>query len=274
MPPLAATAPFGFTFDLPRLLTAYRSLGVQQLQFYRNEKNPPTVEAALRLSAQLALPFDSIHGLFGPHIDPTSPDTAQRDAALRIYEDEGKLARDLNGPMVVVHPSAQSPDLKPIPQDELQRQALERTPRLHDWLKRLADVGSKLNVVYLIENQPFNCALGHDPLALARSIRQINSPFIRMCFDTGHAHLTANVTDALTQTADVISYLHIHDNDTTLDDHRMPSDGTINWPAFASALRASNNQSPRMLEVFYEEPRIENLVKQGFKSKLAEMCAL
>lgn len=274
MPPLAATAPFGFTFDLPRLLSAYRSLGVQQLQFYRNEKNPPTVDAALRLSQQLALPFDSIHGLFGPHIDPTSPDAAARDAALRIYHDEGKLARDLNGPMVVVHPSAQSPDLKPIPKDELQRQTLERTPRLHDWLKRLADVGASLNVVYLIENQPFNCPLGHDPIALAHSIRQINSPFIRMCFDTGHAHLTSNVTDALTQTADVISYLHIHDNDATLDDHRMPADGTINWPSFATALKASNNQSPRMLEVFYEEPRVENLVKQGFKIKLAEMCAV
>ncbi|CAN5733786.1 hypothetical protein BH11PLA1_BH11PLA1_06290 [soil metagenome] len=269
---LAVTAPFGFTFDPPRLLKAYRALGVQTAQFYRNEKAPPTVAEALRASDAAAVPYDSIHGLFGPHLDPTSPDAAHRDHCLRVYEDEGRLARDLGGPMVVVHPAAQTPDLKPLPRDFLDAQVPIRMPLLDQWMRRLAEIGARLGVVYLIENQPLNCELGHDPVVLARAIAAVNSPFIRMCFDSGHAHITGDAAGALRACAPVIAYLHLHDNDAILDDHRMPGDGNLPWAEFAHALRAADLSAPRMLEVFPTEERVEQLAREGFAKRLSAMC--
>lgn len=274
MASLAVTAPFGFTFDTVRLLRAYKALGVCTAQFYRNEKAPPTVAEALKASTDAGVPFDSIHGVFGPHLDPSGPDAVHREHCLKVYEDEGRLARDLGGPMVVVHPSAQAPDLKPWTLQQVQEQSLVRWPRLDEWLKRLAEIGERLGVVYLIENQPLNCALGHDPAALAAGIARANSNKIRMCLDTGHAHITSDTVSAVAACASVLSYIHIHDNDAVLDDHRMPGDGTIDWSAFAAALSASGNQSPRMFEVFYEEAKIEALAAAGFGKTLAKMCAV
>ena len=48
MAALATIAPFGFSFDPVRLLTAYRSLGCTACQFYRSEENPPSAAEALR----------------------------------------------------------------------------------------------------------------------------------------------------------------------------------------------------------------------------------
>ncbi len=274
MASLAVTAPFGFTFDTLRLLRAYKALGVRSAQFYRNEKNPPTLDAALAISARSGIPFDSIHGVFGPHLDPSGPDIAHREHCLRVYEDEGKLARDLGGPMVVVHPSAQTPDMRALSLPELEAEAPVRWPRLMIFLRYLADIGERLGVIYLIENQPPNCPLGHDPKALAEGVALVGSSAVRLCLDTGHAHMTADTVKAVADVAPVLSYLHIHDNDSKVDDHRMPGDGNIDWYAFSDALRASNNESPRMLEVFYEESKVEALADAGYASKLRQICAL
>jgi len=274
MASLAVTAPFGFTFDTLRLLRAYKALGVSSAQFYRNEKDPPTLKAALAISEQSAVPFDSIHGVFGPHLDPSGPDADHRAHCLRVYEDEGKLARDLGGPMVVVHPSGQTPDKRSLSLQELEAQAPLRWPPLMMFMRDLATIGERLGVTYLIENQPPNCPLGHDPKALADGVEMIGSQAVRLCLDTGHAHMTSDTVKAVAHVSPVLSYLHIHDNDAKVDDHRMPGDGTIDWPAFSAALRTSANQSPRMLEVFYEESKVEALASAGYASKLRDICAL
>src|SRR5262245_42585487 len=98
---LATIAPFGFSFDPVRLLAAYRRLGATSCQFYRNPENPPTIADALKASNAAGVPFDSIHGVFGYDIDPSSPVAEHRRHCLGVYETEGRLARDLGGSMVV-----------------------------------------------------------------------------------------------------------------------------------------------------------------------------
>ncbi|MFN9133080.1 MAG: sugar phosphate isomerase/epimerase family protein [Phycisphaerales bacterium] len=279
MPALATVAPFGFTFDVHRLLSAYAAVGVTTLQFYRNEQKPPTVAEALRLAGSLGLKYDSIHGVFGFHLDPSSDDPEHRKHCLKVYEDEGKLARDLGGPMVVVHPSKWNEGMRNMSLDELAREKVRRVPMLMDFLSRLAEVGQRLGVVYLIENQPYNNPLGHDPVALARCVLDAGSPHIRMCLDTGHAHITSDLISATRACLPAIAYYHIHDNDGTLDDHRMPGDGTIDWPAFAAVLREGESRAPtppapRMLEVFYDEPRVESLAAAGLRARLHAALAL
>lgn len=266
---LAAVAPFGFSFDPVRLLRAYRDAGISAAQFYRNERNPPTVAQALKAAKQAGVRFDSIHGVFGFHLDPSRNDPKHRAICLELYEGEGRLACELGGPMVVVHPSAWNPGMRIMSRAEVEASSAERWPRFTEFMDQLADVGKRLGVVYLIENQTFNCPLGHDPIEIARHVAALDSPSVRMCFDTGHAHITGDVITALREAAPTIGYFHIHDNDGIQDDHRMPGDGTIDWGAFARVLEATGNQSPRMLEVFYDEPRVEDLVARGLRARLA-----
>lgn len=274
MPVLAVTAPFGFDFDPVRFLAAYRAVGVSTAQFYRNEQKPPTVKEALAAANAAGVRFDSIHGVFGFHLDPSSPRAEHREQCLKVYESEGKLASDLGGPMVVVHPAAFNPGMRMMTLDEAAAASQGRWDYLHQFLLRLGEIGQRLGVVYLIENQPPNTPLGHDAARLARAVEAVKSPNIRMCLDTGHAHFSGDVAEATRACAGVVEYFHVHDNDAKVDDHRMPGDGTIDWKSWSGALRQTGNQSPRMLEVFYDEARVEQLGREGLAARLKAACAL
>ncbi|MGQ0628975.1 MAG: sugar phosphate isomerase/epimerase family protein [Phycisphaerales bacterium] len=274
MPVLAAIAPFGFSFDPARFLAAYRAVGCSTCQFYRNEQRPPKVPDALKAAESAGLRFDSIHGVFGFHIDPSSGDEMHRKRCLDIYENEGKLANELGGPMVVVHPSAWNPGMRMMTRDEVVAASGPRWPRLAEFMKRLAEVGERLKVTYLIENQPMNCPLGHDTVKLAQAVLAVNSPYIRMCLDTGHAHMTGNLVETTRAALPAIAYFHIHDNDGKVDDHRMPFDGNIDWQGFGELLKETGAPQPRMLEVFYDEARVEELGRNGLGSKLLTACSV
>jgi sugar phosphate isomerase/epimerase len=274
MPDLSAIAPFGFSFDPARFLAAYRALGATTCQFYRNEQRPPTPEAALKAADTAGLRFDSIHGVFGFHIDPSSADERHRKRCIEIYEGEGRLAAELGGPMVVVHPSAWNPGMRMMSAQEVAAASEPRWPRLRDFMMRMAEIGERLGVVYLIENQPANCPLGHDTVRLAEAVLGVNSPFVRMCLDTGHAHMTGDLIETTRKAMPAIAYFHVHDNDSKVDDHRMPFDGNIDWAAFGALLKASGTNAPRMLEVFYDEARVEELGRNGLGKRLAAACAV
>ena len=279
---LSTIAPFGYDIDIHRFLEAFKACGCSSAQFTRNPENPPSIADALDAARGAGLRFDSIHGLFGPHLDPSSPDAAHRDHCLDLYKNEARLALELGGTMVVVHPSRSrlqhaDPPPAPLPAEDAQRLQHQRWPHLHDFMKRLADTGHELGVTFLIENLMHDCPLGHDPVQLAEQIMEINSPRIRMCFDTGHAHATLSrhtaakrraVAVALRICAPAVSYLHIHDNDGVQDQHLMPGRGGdapssatpavgegIDWPAVAEALRFTELPATRMLEVF-EDPEL------------------
>lgn len=274
MPVLSAIAPFGFSFDPARFLAAYRAVGCSTCQFYRNEQRPPKVADALKAAESAGLKFDSIHGVFGFHIDPSSGDEMHRKRCVDIYENEGKLAKELGGPMVVVHPSAWNPGMRMMTREELDSASEPRWPRLHEFMLRMAEVGQKHGVIYLIENQPMNCPLGHDTVKLAQAVLKVNSPHIRMCLDTGHAHMTADLIESTRAAMPAISYFHVHDNDGKVDDHRMPGDGNIPWDRFGTMLKETGAQQPRMLEVFYDEARVEEMGRNGLGQRLAAACAV
>jgi len=271
---LSTTAPFGFEFDAGRYLETYRAMGCRWAEFYRNPDRPPTTIEALRVADGAGVHFDSVHGLFGWQIDPSSPEADHRAKCLKMYEDEGRLALDLGAPMVVVHPSANYAGNRPTSEAEAITAEESRWAHFDDFAKKLATMGERLNVTYLIENVPRNFPLGHRPELLAERVRKIGSRRLRMCFDVGHAHITGDVVAALRGCADVVAYLHIHDNNGFEDSHWMPGDGSLPWGRLSAAMKDLRVHVPCMLEVFYALERVEQLVADGLGRRLEAMCAL
>jgi hydroxypyruvate isomerase len=264
-PNFATVAPFGFNFDAPRFLAAYRTIGCTHAQVYANADDMPTTKHVIDTVTSAGLAIDSIHGVFSSNIDPSSPDRNERDRCLAIYEREGQWAKDLGGPIVVVHPAAVTPmreDFTPTivysPAEAGDLQKL-RWPHLIDFLRRLADIGERLGVTYAIENLSFNVPLGHDPRALAGQLRELGSARVRMCFDTGHAQVTTgDAASALRDCANVVAYMHVHD---ARDGHAhvMPHEGEADWGAIARVIAERCVNVPRMLELFVPEEQIESL---------------
>jgi len=77
---------------------------------------------------------------------------------------------------------------------------------------------------------------------------------VGVCLDTGHNHVTgAAVHEQAMLAGEKLFTLHIHDNHGQMDrdEHLIPGEGTIDWPAFLAALDRIGFASPRTFEVVH-----------------------
>jgi sugar phosphate isomerase/epimerase len=72
---------------------------------------------------------------------------------------------------------------------------------------------------------------------------------VGVCLDLGHAHITVGIAEAIGVLGKHIASVHVHDNHGVKDEHLWPGDGTIDWPAAASALRALASPPAAVLEI-------------------------
>lgn len=260
---LATIASFGFAdFDPPVLLSVYKQLGCVALQYYRNESNPPDLAFVKQVAADLALPYDSIHGVFGKKYDPSSLDESFRKASVEVYRGEAELALELDGPKIVVHPGAPTEDGKPISD----AQSSQRLAPLEKSMCELARMGEELGVTFLMENIPASFYAGSDPAQLGQMIRKIDSPNLKMCFDTGHAHMTCDVIEHFKQCLDVVDYMHISDNNKRFDSHLLPGHGSIDWDTLGPLM--SSFDGAAMLELFFPLGMMKMEQAAGLKDQL------
>jgi len=81
---------------------------------------------------------------------------------------------------------------------------------------------------------------------------------LKVCFDTGHAHLTGGVHAAFETLRERIAAVHVHDNHHEKDDHLLPFEGEIDWAAAMRDFRALDAELPVLFELHSErhEPGI------------------
>jgi len=108
-----------------------------------------------------------------------------------------------------------------------------------EFMGRLAEEGRKNGVVVCLENMPFVDFPLSVPARCLELARQINSPWLKLCLDTGHCTThKVNPADAVRLIGkDMLQALHVHDNDGGSDQHRVPFVGVIDWEDFKNALR-------------------------------------
>lgn len=59
----------------------------------------------------------------------------------------------------------------------------------------------------------------------------LDLPGVGICVDTGHARLQGDVVEAIETCSGHVLTTHLHDNLGRQDDHRLPFEGDIDWPA-------------------------------------------
>ncbi|NLH47440.1 MAG: sugar phosphate isomerase/epimerase [Myxococcales bacterium] len=60
---------------------------------------------------------------------------------------------------------------------------------------------------------------------------------VGICLDTGHAHIDGGLIWQIHNAGRHLIALHVHGNHGATDEHLLPGNGTIDWPAALSALR-------------------------------------
>lgn len=72
---------------------------------------------------------------------------------------------------------------------------------------------------------------------------------LKVCFDTGHAHMGDGVQPAFASLKDFVISTHIHDNRRLKDDHLLPFDGGIDWKQTVGDFRAAEAKFPLLFEL-------------------------
>jgi sugar phosphate isomerase/epimerase len=123
-------------------------------------------------------------------------------------------------------------------------------------LKSLVKVAEEHRVVLALENDSYQNAFPRGFCSNSQTILEllesIDSPWLKACFDTGHAHIhegmQETIKDAVRHLGDRIVTIHMQDNDGFGDLHLQPGYGTIDWDEFVRALKDIGYNHPITIE--------------------------
>jgi len=266
------------TESLEKYLQIYHDAGFRQWQAFWRTETRINADKLTDVANRYDGHFDSVHGRFGNHLDPSSPYDAKRQYTIETAEKDAEFACALGASIIIIHPSCKIP--KEAGLDVSNRSSwgsaveADREPLLMQSMEELAGIGEELEVIFAIENVPGRLWFGCDSAQMAEMIRRVDSPFIRMCFDTGHAHVEAkhygDCAEQLARCLDVVSYFHIHDNDGNHDSHEAPGDGTINWNYLSMVMRDADPNSIVMLEMFRKSEEMKEILKRPFVHEILQ----
>lgn len=79
--------------------------------------------------------------------------------------------------------------------------------------------------------------------------RDFEGASVGLCMDFGHAHLMGDVADAIELAAEHLVTTHVHDNRRRDDEHLVPYQGTIAWPAALVTMRKIGYDGTYMMEL-------------------------
>ncbi len=184
--------------------------------------------------------------LHGPWRWPAQDDSPEkREKWLSLCERAIWASSMLGCKHFVIHPLMPFGDAEP---DPVLVRDLNRA-----FFKTLCILGETYGVVICVENMPF----GEQSLArvapMLEFVKEIDSPWLRVCLDTGHcACLGGSPAEAVRLLGkDYLAVLHVHDNDGEKDRHWDPGLGVIDWEAFMDALVEIGFEGTVSLELGY-----------------------
>ena len=180
------------------------------------------------------LRLHDLHATTGATVHWAAPDEAKRRGGLALVQNRLRMTALLEGRTIVLHlPQATSPEMPPAGWDAIRWSLDELEPfaRRHD-------------VRIALENLPADCAD-----AIRTLLAEYPPDFLGFCYDAGHGNMLANGPALLAMLRDRLIAMHLHDNDGTGDQHRLPFTGTVDWHALMREIATSAYAGPITLEV-------------------------
>lgn len=211
-------------FDISNTETAFYTSDEDELK--------KLVQAELDLAAASGITIHQIHGPWRwPSHDETEENRAER---MEKMKKSIHVAALFGAKYWIVHPI--------MPHAIYERKDPEKSKSTWDinrpFMRELIKTAHEENVIICLENMPmpdFSLGKVED---IIKFVKEMDDPNFKICLDTGHAAVTKeSVGDAVRAIGkDLLATLHIHDNNGTHDQHRLPYFGVIDWPDFAKAL--------------------------------------
>jgi sugar phosphate isomerase/epimerase len=204
--------------------------------------DPGLVTRAARELAARGIEAYSFHAPFADHIDISAKDPKLRKGALAELLRAAEAAARFPTRYFVLHPGPE-------------RRKLEGPGQCREGLKRvaesLAEVAKRCRALGLgcvLENKLPHLAFAStsDLLWLLRALGSVE---VGICLDTGHAHLSGDLSGVLRALHQHLRMVHAHDNRGGGDEHLVPGAGTIDWHKLLGELAGSGFTGGLILEL-------------------------
>lgn len=178
-------------------------------------------------------------GRWGPLLTLASPDADTRRRALDETERALQMARRIPFRVLVVHLGVPK-----TPQSVAGENSRDAARRSVEALQKLAE---PLGVTLALEVIPNDLSR---PGALVHFVEKVvDGGPIGICLDFGHAHMGGDLVDAIETVSEHLITTHVHDNRGRTDDHLLPFDGSIDWPAALTAVLKVGYEGVLLFEV-------------------------
>lgn len=129
-------------------------------------------------------------------------------------------------------------------------------------VEQLIECAEKSRVMLAVENV-------REPLHVRYVLDNYDSPYLGLCYDSGHQNIWSKDVDWLTLYTDRIAAIHLHDNFGDVDTHLIPGDGDINWNTLISKLSKTSYNGTFTLETQYHVSSLYNDISyEAFLTRL------
>lgn len=189
------------------------------------------LEQKLALAKESGVRISQVHGPW--RFPPRDFEEADREERFASMSHSMHVCALTGSKYWVVHP------IMPYGIEDVALGKAEETYRMNvDFMRRLLEVAHREDVVICYENMPFLGFSLSTPEQIMRVVEEIDDDHFCVCLDTGHVNVFEglSVADAVRCIGKKLRVLHIHDNKGDGDSHLCPTEGTIDWAAFKSAL--------------------------------------
>ncbi|MBE0479300.1 sugar phosphate isomerase/epimerase [Candidatus Aerophobetes bacterium] len=192
-----------------------------------------------RLFRKQGIRVYSVHAPYGDKADLCALEERKRKKAIVSHKKIMNMMREFNSSILVVHPG-----------DKTEKENVHhRLNLLYNSLEELILCAKENKIILAVENMPPGFP-GDSAQELKRMLEEINSPYVGICFDTGHSHIGGALREDFKTLQPYIVTFHIHDNDGVRDLHLQPPYGTIPWEGFVRELTSTSSQNPLIMECF------------------------
>lgn len=201
----------------------------------------------------------SIHAPF-TGLDVSSIDDRLRKRSVEQILDAMDTAEKLRCKHIIVHPGSA----------KYERSSYDKARRLlAKSAEELATVAEARGLTLALENMLTSkdgLRVGTRVGELREVIESLSIENLGICLDTGHAHYNGlDVSRETKNAGDLLIDLHVNDNDGTKDQHKVPGEGTINWPSFTEALWGTKYRGIFTLEI-YGEDEVPKRLEKSYKA--------
>jgi sugar phosphate isomerase/epimerase len=217
----------GMGFDIAEI----SGLQEQHVNAFDSERIDELAQAARAAKVRIW----SFHAAFcGMAMD----DADTRRDAVRKSLQAARAARRLGADIVVVHPGR---DVPIVNRKREIRWTIEGLAAIADGLPR----GMKVALETM--GSEYLCGPAEEMLHVMDAPALRGAP-VGVCFDSGHVNIGSNPPDYARALAGRIVTVHFHDNHGDKDEHALPGEGNVAWPALLRAIREGGYDGVWMCE--------------------------